>query len=131
MRSSKQKLLRTRLLGGFVAVAALFSLGASPAHAQYTTSFYYRNPRTGVSYSQNVGNGWTYGGFTYRSGGRTYSFASGYYGRNYYSGIGYADRNFAYAQGATYGQGYYQGGVFYARRQPGVRAATAELEGPR
>ncbi len=122
-----------RLLSGLCLATSAWCLAASPAHAQYSTSFYYRNPRTGFAYSQNVGvgTGSAYGGFTYSQGGRTYSAGSGYNGHNYYNGIGYANRNFAYSQGAVYGPSYYQGGTFYARRQLGARSATAEVEGPK
>lgn len=90
----------------FFAVWAFLAAAPAAARAQTGTSFYYYNPRTGMSYSQavGVGPGSAYGGFTYSRGGRTYSAGSGYRGRRYYSGMSYANPNFGYGQRTWFGR---------------------------
>ena len=88
-------------------LAALLVLGTvGTAHAQYGNFIYYRNPRTGQSYS--VGgvyrNGYrSYsGGFSYATPGRYYSSYSGWGGgpgsRRYWGGSQYSTPNYGYGQ---------------------------------
>ena len=53
------------------------AVGPSIACAQYSTSFFYRNPRTGFTYSQQVGvgNGSAFSGFSYSNGRQSISAA--------------------------------------------------------
>lgn len=77
-----------------VAAIGLWSAGAGSADAQYGSSFYYENPRTGFSYSHDhyVGRGQYYQSFGYRSPSGGYSSRYGYarspsygYGRRGYA----------------------------------------------
>jgi len=67
-------------------MAAIAICCTQTARAQQGSSFYYANPRTGFSYSQNVGvgNHSAYGGFSSTSNGRGYSAGSDYCGHNHY-----------------------------------------------
>jgi len=96
---------RLSVLGAIVLAAV--TLAAEPAWAQYGTSFYYYNPRTGRSYSQQVyvGHGAAYGGFSYSRPGRTYSAGSGYRGRTYYGHQFYASPDRVYGYRGYYGRG--------------------------
>lgn len=105
-----------------LAVVAAFTLGiytAEIAQAQYETSFSYSNPRTGFSYSQNVGSGYGsgYGGFSTARGNRSYTAGSGYYGQNYYQQQGFSSPNHNNNYQSRFGRGYYQGGSSYRRRR--------------
>ncbi len=107
---------RKMVLGAAMFAGAMIC-GSSLSHAQYGTSFYYSNPRTGFSYSQNVGTGTqsAYGGFSYSRNGRSASAGSGYYGNNYYQHQYRSTPSYQYGYQSQYGRGYYQGGSSYSR----------------
>ncbi len=90
---------RGRLLGGLAAMLVLATVATAQ---QYSSYFYYRNPRTGQTYSigGTYGNGYrSYnGGFSYSAPGRYYSNYSGW-------GGGYGNRH--YWGGSRYGTPYY------------------------
>ena len=142
MPQNVHKLQRSILL--LIAIASIdMAVGPSIACAQYSTSFFYRNPRTGFTYSQQVGvgNGSAYSGFNYSNGRQSISSSSGYNGRNFYNGNTYSNRNYTYSQGAAYGPGHYYGGSYYGpgyeqgntvyrHRAPGTNSPTAGLVVP-
>ena len=100
-----------------VAFAAICHSTESSLFAQYGTSFSYHNPRTGVTYSQNVytGDHAAYGGFSYSKNGRTYSAGSGYSGSNFVQHQYHSTPKHSYGQGAVYGRGYHYGQMHYSR----------------
>ena len=112
----KNRIARKSLALGLVAAIALCC--TQSAQAQYGTSFYYSNPRTGFSYSQNVGvgNHSAYGGFSAVTNGRAYSAGSGYYGHNHYQHQYYGSPQQSYGYRSNYGPGYTYGRTSYGSR---------------
>lgn len=121
----------------------IMAANSSTAYAQYATNFFYRNPNTGFTYSQQVGVGRdsAYGGFSYSNGRQSFSAGSGYNGRNYFNGTSYSNRDYIYSQGAAYVPGYNYGSSFFLpndfrsstivrRRVSGTNCPTAGLTGP-
>ena len=109
-------ILRKAHVFGLVAAIGLFSSQA--AQAQYGTSFYYSNPRTGFSYSQNVGvgNHSAFGGFSATTNGRNYSAGSGYYGHSHYQHQHFSSPQNTYSYRSNYGPGYSNGRTYYDSR---------------
>ena len=72
--------------------AGLATQAGSPLWAQYSSTFYYRNPRTGFTYSQGAtyGRGYYSGGFSYSTPQQSMSSFNGYGGGRYWSGLSYA-----------------------------------------
>lgn len=91
------------------------AFGAQVAQAQYGTSFYYHNPKTGRTYAQNVGvgNHSAYGGFYSSNNGRSYSAGSGYYGNHYYQHQNHYSPQRFYSHHQNYGRGYHYGRSSY------------------
>jgi hypothetical protein len=73
-------------------LSVLMTQGGTPVWAQYSSTFYYRNPRTGFTYSQGAsyGRGYYSGGFSYSTPQQSMSSFSGYGGGRYWSGLSYA-----------------------------------------
>lgn len=111
-------IVRRILLGMAMGLFAALATNGGTASAQYGSSFYYHNPRTGFTYSQGVGMGRhsAYGGFSVQTRNFSGGAYSGYRGPYYTNGIGYANRRYSYSQGAVFGPRLCRSGTAFSGR---------------